>query len=305
VSTAPEPEARLAREILAAGTPQRLELPERGVSIAVMDWGGDGPLALLHHANGFCKGVFGLLVPALRRHFHVVAMDARGHGDSSAPGGPDAYAWDAFALDIVAVAERLVATHGVGCALGLGHSFGGTSMLGAASRRPGLFERLVLVDPVVPPPPADIPPERLEHVMGMAEAARRRRDTWPTRAEARQWWAERSLFAAWRPEALDLYVLDGLRDAQDGGVRLKCPGAVEGAVFASGGTLDVSALTRGLATPTLWLWARRGNFSREAYEGLAAGMAAARVETIDAGHLAPMEEPEQVVDAIERFCAGA
>ncbi len=294
-----------AREILALGTPRRLRLVERGVETALLDWGGEGPLALLHHANGFCKGVLGLLVPELRRHFRVFAMDARGHGDSSQPEGPDAYRWEEFALDVAAVAERLADEHGAPLALGLGHSFGGTSMLGAASRRPDLFERLVLVDPVTPPRAEDTPPERHAHTANLAEGAQRRRSDWPSRADARAWWAERPLFEAWQPDAIDLYALDGLRDRADGTVELKCPGAIESAVFRNGGSVDVAGGVAGMTTPTLWLRAALGGFPIETYQRLAASMADARIESLDAGHLVPMERPELVLEAALQFTGAA
>jgi pimeloyl-ACP methyl ester carboxylesterase len=290
-----------AEALLAAGTPRRLRLEGRGVEIAALDFGGSGPLALAHHANGFCKGMWAEVAGLLRGRVRVVAMDARGHGDSSRPDGPAAYAWREFAADLAAVAAQLVAETGRPLALGVGHSFGGTSLLGAESLAPGRFERLLLLDPVTPP--AQAPPERAEHIEAMVDAARRRRADWPSRAEARAWFAERSLFAAFRPEALDLYVLDGLRERPDGGVELKCPGAVEAAVFAQGEALDLPAWVRGLAPPALWLWAERGNFPLPYYQALAASMRAARVERAPAGHLIPMERPDLVADAALRLLA--
>ncbi len=294
-----------ARELLALGTPRRIELPERGLEIALIDWGGEGPPALLHHANGFCKGVLGLLIPELRKHFRVFAMDARGHGDSSRPEGTDAYQWDEFALDAVAVAERLTLERGAPLALARGHSFGGTALLGAASRRPELFHRLVLVDPVTPPRAGAAPPERLEHTADLADRAERRRMGWPNRAEARAWWAERPLFAEWSEVAIDLYALDGLRERADGFVELKCSGAVEAAVYQNGANVDLPAIVAGMATPTLWLWASEGNFPIEDYRSLAGAMKDARIESLDAGHLVPMEHPELVIDAVLRFVGGA
>jgi pimeloyl-ACP methyl ester carboxylesterase len=290
-----------ARALLAAATPRRLALAERGVEIALLDFGGPGPLALAHHANGFCKGMWAEVASALGGALRVVAMDARGHGDSSRPEGPRAFAWREYALDLAAVAERLVALSGRPLVLGIGHSFGGTSLLGAAAARPALFERLLLVDPVTPPPLAERSPERAQHVNEMADAARRRRSDWPSRAEARAWFAERSLFADFTPGALDLYVLDGLRQRSDGSVELKCPGAVEAAVFEQGEALDLDAWTVGLEAPALWLWAARGNFSRARYEALAASMARARVAPAASGHLIPMEHPEQVAEAARRL----
>ena len=156
------------------------------------------------------------------------------------------------------------------------------------------------MDPVVPPSAEDMPPEREEHVSGLAEGAQRRRSDWPNREEARAWWAERPLFEDWQPEAIDLYALDGLRERDDGSVELKCPGAVEASVFQNGGALDVPSLVAGMTVPTRWLWAARGNFPVEIYELLAATMEAAEVETLDAGHLVPMEHPALVVEAALR-----
>lgn len=289
-----------ARKILAAARPRRFALEERGVEIALLDWGGDGPLALLHHANGFCKGTWGLVAMELRRHFRVWAMDARGHGDSTRPAGAGAYAWDEFARDLEAVAGRLSAELGP-VALAIGHSFGGTATLGAAARRPGLFGRMLLVDPVTPPRPGGGDPERRAGARRLAERAARRRADWPSRQEAHRWWSERELFARWRPEAIDLYALDGLRERAGGGVELKCPGAVEAAVFAGSEGVDVFSMVRGVATPCLWLWASQGDFSRPVYEELAASMAEARVEPVESGHLVPMEQPERVVEAALRL----
>jgi pimeloyl-ACP methyl ester carboxylesterase len=289
----------LARELLAEATPRTLALSERGIEIALLDWGGDGPLAVLHHANGFCKGLWALVAHELRQDFRVVAMDARGHGDSGRPEPPSGYGWTDFADDLGAVASRLADECGGRVALGLGHSFGGTSMLGAAARHPDLFDQLVLVDPVVPPSPGVVPlPERVEHVAGLVERAGRRRSHWDSREEARAWWAERELFADWRPEALDLYALDGLRPATGGGFELKCPGAVEAAVFGNSSQVDVDYWARRVDAPALWLWAAKGNFDRATYEQLAGVMDEGRVETVDAGHLVPMERPEVVVEAV-------
>jgi pimeloyl-ACP methyl ester carboxylesterase len=64
--------------------------------------------------------------------------------------------------------------------------------------------------------------------------------------------------------------------------------------------VDVFGRARGVRAPTLFLWAKRGNFSRATYEKLAASMRAGRVEDVEAGHLVPLERPELVVGAVER-----
>ena len=289
-----------ARRLLACAEPRTFALPERGVEIAALDWGGDGPLALLHHANGFCKGVWALIADALRARWRVVAIDARGHGDSSKPEDGAAYQWHHFAEDLLAVGEHLSAECGAPIALGIGNSFGGTSLIGAAARHPSLFERLLLVDPVIPPPPDPVwvdahPP----HLRRLVDGALRRRHEWPSRAAARAWCAKRRLFAEWRQEAIELYLLDGMVERSDGSLELKCPGAIEAAVFAGSANLDLFALAPRVHVPTRFLWAERGDFPRPLYELIAASMPDARVETVACGHLVPMEDPDLVIAAVE------
>ncbi len=281
---------------------RRLRLPGKKVEIALLDWGGDGPLALLHHANGFCAGLWGLVAEALRPHYRVIAMDARGHGDSSRPEGVEAYDWSLLVDDLIAVAESLLAESGKQrIALGLGHSFGGTLTLSAAARRPDLYEHLVLVDPVLLPPRDGVPVEMRGRGSELAEPARRRRQVWVARDEARSFFAGRELFENWAPRALDLYVAEGLRVRDDGQVELKCPGAVEAAIFDQNHSLDLFSEIEVVRAPARLLWAKRGNFPLSLYEGLVARLAEASIEEVDAGHLMPMEQPERVADAVLRF----
>src|SRR5260370_6869989 len=54
-----------------------------GLRFHVLDWGGEGrpPLLLLHGFTGHAHA-WDTLAVALQPHFHVMALDARGHGDS-------------------------------------------------------------------------------------------------------------------------------------------------------------------------------------------------------------------------------
>ncbi len=289
-----------ARAMLARAERRTLSLSARGVELALLDWGGSGPLALLHHATGFCKGVWAPIAEALHGRFRVIALDARGHGDSSQLEGAAAYAWPEFSGDLEAAAEALATQHGP-IALGMGHSFGGTAMLGASRARPDLFERLVLVDPVVPRPVERMPADVSSRPNALAEGARRRRTEWPSRAEARAAWGQRSVFASWRPEVLDLYALDGLRERADGSVVLKCPSAVEAAIFDQGRALDVAEIADGHPTRTLWLRAGLGDFPADWCRSLAGRMRACEYLELPVGHLVVMERPDLVAAEALRF----
>ena len=58
-------------------------VPVNGLRFHVLDWGGEGrtPLLLLHGFTGHAHA-WDTLAIALQPHFHVYALDQRGHGDS-------------------------------------------------------------------------------------------------------------------------------------------------------------------------------------------------------------------------------
>jgi pimeloyl-ACP methyl ester carboxylesterase len=286
---------------------RRLPLPERGVEIALIDWGGEGPLALLHHANGFCAALWDLVAQPLRESFHVVGMDARGHGDSSLPTDERAFEWTHFGADLAAVGRVLAEEHGAPIALGLGHSFGGTAMLLASAAEPALFERLLLVDPVLPPPPgvvASVDPERAQRGSTLIERARKRRALFPDRAAARESWAGKDMFAAWDPRAFELYLAEALGERTDGQVELKCRPETEAAIFSDSFGCDVWSVAAEVQVPVRLLWATRGDFPRFVFESVVSRMNEADIEDVDAGHLVPMERPERVVRAALEFRGG-
>jgi len=281
----------------------RIALPENQIEIATLDFGGRGPLALLHHANGFCAAVWEPVARALTRHYRVIAMDARGHGDSAKPAGAEPYRWEWFGRDVIGVVDVLCQEHGASrIALGLGHSFGGTALIAASAQRPDLFERLVLVDPIVPPQQTpELEAQRRAFGNAIADGARRRRAVWPSRDAAREKWSGKELFANWDARVFDLYLAEGLHERPDGQVELACPPEIEAAIFEANGSLDVMQRASAVRVPTLILWARAGNFSYAHYEALAARMSQAELRVADAGHLVPMENPELVVREVLRF----
>lgn len=96
------------------------------------------PLFILHGITGHAWE-FDRMAERLAGHFHVLAIDQRGHGASDwAP----TYAPAAMAGDIAALVEAL----GVAPVAVVGHSMGAINTYLAAARFPRLFARLVLLD---------------------------------------------------------------------------------------------------------------------------------------------------------------
>ncbi len=284
---------------------RRLELPERGIEVNVLDWGGEDPLALLIHANGFCAGVWEPVARGLSERYHVVGFDARGHGESSKPREPADYVREVFVGDLIAVAERITRELGVArVELAVGHSFGGTAALVAAARRPDLFARIALLDPVLVGPPeiaAKYPRQSPGKRMG--KVARKRRQVWPSRDAVREAWKNRDPFRIWDPRALDAYLSEGLRDRADGQVELKCPGEIEAMIYDSDERVDTVPAAEKLETPALLVWAAQGNFPLPWYRALRDTASHMELVEMDADHLLPMVAPDQVTQLLLRFGA--
>ena len=162
-----------ARKTLEGVTSLRVAGASDGVEIALRDWGGDGPLVFMHHANGFCAATLAPIASALRERFRVVGMTRQGDSTSVAPEG-DATT-GVLALDVErAVAATLERTGHESVALAIGHSFGGALLLRAASLGRTPIDRLLLCDPVLHEKP--VPGVSHEGGRRLAAASRKRRD---------------------------------------------------------------------------------------------------------------------------------
>jgi len=64
---------------------QVINLPgQAGITIRVLDWGGDGPPVVLLHPNGFCGGLYEPRAHLIASGSHLFALDPRDHGGSTA-----------------------------------------------------------------------------------------------------------------------------------------------------------------------------------------------------------------------------
>jgi pimeloyl-ACP methyl ester carboxylesterase len=278
-----------------------------GIEIAALDWGGDKPIALLHHANGMCAATWSLVAERLAADYRVVAVDARGHGDSSAPPVPHGYPMHGFVDDLIAVARKLLAETGrTRIAYGIGSSFGGIVTAAAEATSPGLYERIAMLDP--PIHPDDALRAKLDPSGGIvdprpriAEQARKRAAVWPSRDFAREKWRDKPMFARWQNRAFELYLAEGFRDRADGQVELKCSPDVEATVFASSGDLDIYGLAASVHVPVLLVRAMLGNLPAQAFTHLASLFPDCTLVEPDIGHLMPMEEPDRTVELLRSF----
>ncbi|MDQ8043670.1 MAG: alpha/beta hydrolase [Solirubrobacteraceae bacterium] len=124
------------------------------VAGAAIRWwaiGEGGPPVVLLHGGGAHSGWWHPVVERLAATRRVIGMDLSGHGDSGRRPTYSALTW---ADEILAVIDGVAGGH----AIVVAHSMGGRPSSIAASRYPGKFSALVLVDTVVPTSPDEVFP---------------------------------------------------------------------------------------------------------------------------------------------------
>jgi pimeloyl-ACP methyl ester carboxylesterase len=274
-----------------------IALPSRGGSAHALAWGPvDRPVDIVFlHANGFNALTYRAILEPLGAEFRVIALDQRGHGLTALPTATEGRGdWLDLRDDLVAVLSSL----GVRDAVLSGHSMGGTVSILTAAAWPDFARALVLFDPVVMlgARPADVARSP------MVEAARRRRATFASRAEAFASYRGRGAFRTWPDAILRDYLTDGLSDLADGRVTLSCSPEWEASGFAAHGH-DTGAAIAAFTCPTRILKAEQNSTCR-LEPGDFAPTGGLTIEVVPGTtHFLPMERPDIVRAALSAAVA--
>ena len=112
----------------------------RDLRVRYLDWGGDGPPAVLLHGLASSAHWYDLVAPHLREQYRLIAPDQRGHGQTTQ--ADSGYDWATLAQDVVGLMDHL----GLAGAAVFGHSWGANVALNVAARHPDRITALGLLD---------------------------------------------------------------------------------------------------------------------------------------------------------------
>ncbi len=260
-----------------------------GIEIAFSESGSGDPLVVFVHATGFCKELCDPIIAdsrALVPELRALAIDQRAHGDSAASSPP--FDWWDVGLDVVELVEDAAPV------VGVGHSAGGAALVLAELARPGIFDELVLVEPIIFPPPYRRFPGN-----PMSAGALRRKPGFPSRELAYENFVAKEAFAGWEERAMRSYVNGGLRDAGDQ-VVLKCTPEAEAEFFMAATTHGAWDRLGEVKTRTLVLAGERSTTHQEPFlADLAERLDNASYEVIpDSSHFVWMERPGAVASYV-------
>jgi esterase len=259
------------------------QLLVKGLRLHVLDWGGDGrtPLVLLHGFTGSAHA-WDTLSIALQPHFHVFALDQRGHGDSDPA---DTYNAVAAFDDISGAVDQL----GLGTFILVGLSMGGRNAMYFTFRRPDRIQKLVIVD---------IGPE-ISARAAVAAPGPPEPDTWDSIEQAAQ-----HLYRGNPYPGIHYYrwvVSHSLRERPDGSLVWAWHPSIK--ERRSQADVDWWAVIRAITPPTLVLRGETSNvLDREVAERMARELPRGSfVEIPRAVHTLHEDNPEAVLAALKDF----
>ncbi|MHC6225340.1 alpha/beta fold hydrolase [Pseudomonas sp. X10] len=261
------------------------------------------PLLHFLHGNGFCSLAYQPMLMHLGEHFDLWLSDVQGHGDSDHGGVFRGWNRTAeLAVEAFAVGRG---EYGEAPCYALGHSFGGVLTGLILAREPRLFQRAVLLDPV-------LFSRRMIGIMGaaalvglhrrhaLARKAAMRRRHWPDREAALASLQGRGIFKGWSETALQAYVEHAIGDCGEG-VVLKCRPSREVEIFSSFPARMWATLGE-IRTPVRILYgADTYPFVPHSAKRLAASNPAVTTQQVSGGHCFMQERPEEAAAEVLAF----
>ncbi|MBR0777494.1 alpha/beta hydrolase [Bradyrhizobium diazoefficiens] len=280
--------------------PQDRFYESHGLRLHYADWGNHGalPVILVHGGRDHCRS-WDLIARSLQPHFHVLAPDLRGHGDSDWTRG-GSYALTEYVYDLAQLVRRIAAPQ----VILIGHSMGGMVSLIFSGAFPEQVSRLVVLDGVTVRPDSPKPPPAHERIAKWIGQLDKLHDRSPRRystleAAAAQMVLHNKRLS--RDLALHL-ATHGARQNEDGTYSWKFDPYQRASAPHRLWSDDHVALWARIACPTLLLNAGESFLAGAKAAGLERYFQQARVETIQgAGHWLQHDKPQEVLGEIQSF----
>ena len=257
----------------------------------------DKPAVLFAHANGYPPASYRTLLEPLSKSFRVLTVEHRPFWDAGP--APRTQPWTVYADDLLTTLERELDEP----LFLLGHSMGAVIGMLAALKNPQRFRGLVALDPVLLPFNIWLPSQILRAVgkeLPMVRQALGRPRHFDSHDAAFAFYRSKRPFQRISDDVLWDYVRAGHAPAASGGVDLRWTGAWEACVYRSAPSMF--RRLGGLRIPMLGIVGRDSAvFRPESIARWRRAVPEVEVQTVEGGHLVPLENPAPCARLIEEF----
>jgi len=277
----------------------------------------EGPLLTIIHANGYPLQAYQSLLKPLINKYQVVGYSLKPFWPGTDPTALKD--WRDFRDDYLKFLERFIkeyqASSGAdqknNAIFAVGHSVGAMTSLLAAIQRPELFQALILIEPVLFPPWRGWIMRLISHfgfisrLHPLIRRTLRRKRYFQDQETMFANYRSKPIFNRFSDQVLMSYVRGISRENPDGSVELSYSPEWEARIYETSGIADQVVwrnldkvtcpvlVIRGSDTDTLKEW-----IFDQMVKILPAGVGAT---LSGAGHLVPLEKPEQISELITEF----
>ena len=251
------------------------------------------------HANGFHPATYRQLLQPLTKHFRVIGIEHRPFWQAKPTPNDD---WEQIADDMI----RFLDAQNLKNIIGIGHSLGAVGTMFAAIKRPDLFKKIVLIEPVFLPEMLItvfqfVPQQWRKYFNPLIKKTLKRRDVWDSKEEVYEAYRGKPFFGKISDEVLWDYINFGIKKRADGKVTLVYSKEWE-AHFFSLAPKVWSKLAR-VKTPILGIRGEHSDTLRPdqwaKWQKLKPNHTFLEIE--NTGHLLPLERPELLAQEILNF----
>lgn len=267
------------------------------IGLHVREWGApDAPaLVLLHGLRGY-SGTWRVLASSLADRWRMIALDARGRGESDWDPERNYYT-DAYLSDLETVVDAL----GLDRFLLLGHSLGGTTSYCYAAKHAARLMGLIVEDITAGSSTAGAGSERIKREMAALPTA------FPGWTEARTYW--RALRSNVGDAAIEERLYESMRAEADGTIVWRYDAAGIAATRVApdpARTVDLHPVIEAIRVPTLVIRGGRSDFCdlAKVQEFEARNPALTHATVAEASHYVHDDAPEIFARLVEGFVAG-
>jgi len=272
-------------------------MSQNNFQIPFLNFGGTGKHIHFAHANAYPPGCYQQLITPLLAEHSVVGMHQRPLWPNSNP--TTFRHWHQLADDLILFLEQ----QNIKQVIGAGHSMGGVVSIIAAIKRPDLFSKLILIDPVIMDRKYAIVTTLLpfflrKKIVPIAKISAKRRDLWDNQQTVYESFRKKKVFKRFSDTALWDFVKASTKSNGQGQVTLSYPKAWETQIYLTAPYL-LSKLLK-LKIPII---AIKGEYSNVITPSLWNTWQTAQpqnhfLELPNSGHLVPMEYPQEVAEFI-------